>query len=66
MPVQAGISSQDRLLLESLDGKTQEDIELSGSNLNDFTTIRRPDMKQLKHEFGVEHRGENDQLHVYR
>ena len=51
MPVQAGISSQERLLRESLVGKTREDIELTGSNLNDFTTIRRPDMKQLKHEF---------------
>ena len=37
--------------IESLDGKTQEDIELSGSKLNDFTTIRRPDMNQLKHQF---------------
>ena len=37
--------------IESVDGKTQEDIELTGSNFHDFTTIRRPDMNQLKHEF---------------
>ena len=37
--------------MESLDSKTQEDIELTGSKLNDFTTIRQPDMNQLKHKF---------------
>ena len=36
---------------ESLDGKTQEDIELTGSKLNDFTTIRLSDMNQLIREF---------------
>ena len=39
------------IMIESLDGKAQEDIELTGSKLNDFITIRRPDMNQLKHEF---------------
>ena len=37
--------------IESLDGKAQENIELTGSKLNDFTTIKRPDMNRLKREF---------------
>ena len=32
----------------SLDGKACEEIELTGSRLADFTTVRRPDMNQLK------------------
>ena len=35
------------IMIESLDGKAQEDIELTGSKLNDFTSIRRSDMNQL-------------------
>ena len=39
---------QFEIMIESLDGKAhQEDIELTESKLNDFTTIRRPDMNQL-------------------
>ena len=32
----------------SLDGKACEEIELTGSRLADFTTVRRPDMNQPK------------------
>ena len=32
----------------SLDGKACEEIELTGSRLADFTTVKRPDMNQLK------------------
>ena len=35
----------------SLDGKACEEIELTGSRLADFTTVRRPDMNQLKLKF---------------
>jgi hypothetical protein len=28
-----------------------EEIELMGSKLNDFTTVRRSDMNKLKHEY---------------
>ena len=35
----------------SLDGKACEEIELTGSRLADFTTVRRPDMNQLKHKY---------------
>ena len=34
--------------IASLDGKACEEIELTGSRLADFTTVRRPDMNQLK------------------
>lgn len=34
--------------IESLDGKSCEEIEFTGSKLVDFTTVRRPDMNQLK------------------
>ena len=32
----------------SLDGKSCEEVEFTGSKLADFTTARRPDMNQLK------------------
>ena len=34
--------------IASLDGKACEEIELTGSRLADFTTVKRPDMNQLK------------------
>jgi len=34
--------------IELLDGKSCEEIEFTGSKLVDFTTVRRPDMNQLK------------------
>ena len=34
--------------IESLEGKSCEEIEYTGSKLVDFTTVRRPDMNQLK------------------
>ena len=34
--------------IESLDGKSCEEIEFTGSKIVDFTTVRRPDMNQLK------------------
>ena len=37
--------------IESMDGNAREKIELTGSKLNDFTTVRRPYMNKLKHEF---------------
>ena len=39
------------VVIESLDGKAQEEIELTGSKLSDFTTITRPDINKLKHEY---------------
>ena len=39
----------------SLDGKACEDIELTGSRLADFTTVRRPDMNQLKLKYSHTH-----------
>ena len=34
--------------IKSLDGKSCEEVEFTGSKLADFTTVRRPDMNQLK------------------
>ncbi len=34
--------------IESLDGTAKEDIELAGSTMQDFTTVKRPDMNKLK------------------
>ena len=39
------------VVIETMDGKAQEEIELTGSKLSDFTTITRPDMNKLKHEY---------------
>ena len=39
------------VVIESMDGKAQEEIELTGSKLSDFRTITRPDMNKLKHEY---------------
>ena len=37
--------------IHSLDGKEHEQIELTGSKLSDFTTVRRPDMNELKMKY---------------
>lgn len=34
--------------IKSLDGKSCEEVEFTGSKLADFTTVRRPDMNQMK------------------
>lgn len=39
------------VMIESLYGNAWEGIELTGSKLNDFTTVMRPDMNKLKHEY---------------
>jgi hypothetical protein len=40
------------VMIESLDGNARvEEIELMGSKLNDFTTVRRSDMNKLKLEY---------------
>jgi hypothetical protein len=36
------------LTIESLDGTAKEDIALAGSMMQDFTTVKRPDMNKLK------------------
>ena len=37
--------------IESLDKKAREAIEIAGVEINDFTTIRRPDLRRLKQKF---------------
>ena len=37
--------------IESLDKKAREAIEIAGVEINDFTTIRRLDVRRLKQEF---------------
>ena len=37
--------------IDSLDGEVHEEIELTGSRLQDFTTVRRPDMNDLKMKY---------------
>ncbi|XP_028410907.1 uncharacterized protein LOC114533565 [Dendronephthya gigantea] len=37
--------------INSLDGKVHEDIELTGSRLQNFTTVKRPDMNELKKKY---------------
>lgn len=39
------------VMIESLDGNARKEIELTGSKLNDFTTVRQPDTNKLRHEF---------------
>ena len=36
------------LTIESFDGSAQENIEVTGTRLSDFTTVRRPDIRELK------------------
>ncbi|XP_028415516.1 uncharacterized protein LOC114538581 [Dendronephthya gigantea] len=36
------------IAIESLDSTAKEDIELAGSMMQDFTTVKRPDMNKLK------------------
>ena len=40
-----------KVMIESMDGNARDKIELTGSKLNDFNTLRRPDMNELKHKF---------------
>ena len=39
------------LVIESLDGKASEKIQLTGTKLRDVTTVRRPDINQLKEQW---------------
>ena len=39
------------LLIELLDGKESEKIQLTGTKLRDFTTVRRPDINKLKEQY---------------
>ena len=39
------------LSIESLDGKASEKIQVTGTKLRDFTTIRRPDINKLKEQY---------------
>ena len=43
--------------IESLDKKTKEAIEIAGVEMNDFTTIRRPDLRRLNLKFAQQHQG---------
>ncbi len=38
--------------MTSLDGKTSEKVELTGSKMSDFTTVRRPNLSDLKSKYG--------------
>ena len=38
------------LVIESLDGRASEKIQLTGTKLRDVTTVRRPDINQLKEQ----------------
>ena len=38
------------LLIESLDGKESEKVQVTGTKLRDFTTVRRPDINKLKEQ----------------
>ena len=50
-----GISKQSmpiyQVSINSLDGTVQEEIQVTGSKMCDFTTVRRPDISQLKQKF---------------
>ena len=37
-----------RIATDSLDGKSRERIEVTGSKMSDFTTIKRPNMNDIK------------------
>ena len=36
------------LYIDSIDGQTREQIEVSGSKMRDFTVIKRPNVSELK------------------
>ena len=46
------------LVTESLDGKASEKIQLTGTKLRDFTTVRRPDINKFKGAVGAYQRQE--------
>ena len=57
--------------MTSLDGKTSEKIELTGSKLSDFTTVHRPKLGNLKSKYKhtadkgfYMKRGDEYQMHV--
>ena len=39
------------LLIESLDGKASKKIQVTGTKLRDFTTVRRSDINKLKEQY---------------
>ena len=40
-----------KVKIKSIDGNAQEEIEVTGSKVPDFTTVKRPDITKLKQEF---------------
>ena len=46
------------LLIESLDGKASDQIQITGTKLRDFTTVRRPDINKFKGAVGAYQRQE--------
>ena len=39
------------IAIDSLDGKSRERIEVTGINMSDFTTVDRPNMRELKEKY---------------
>ena len=37
--------------LDSLDNRTSEQVEITGSKMEDFTTVRRPTVRELKTKY---------------
>ena len=40
-----------KIVVKSVDNKASEEIEVTGANLKDFTTITRPDLRELKTKY---------------
>ena len=40
-----------KLHIRSLNGEVQEEIDVAGANMRDFTTVKRPDLKDLKDKY---------------
>ena len=40
-----------KIVVKSVDYKASEEIEVTGANLKDFTTITRPDLRELKTKY---------------
>ena len=38
--------------LDSLGNRTSEQVEITGSKMEDFTTVRRPTIRELKTRYG--------------
>ncbi len=42
---------QSLTLIDSLDGNAKETLEIAGSGVTDFTTVKRPTLKELKERY---------------